>query len=83
MAASSAPQSSVPASRKKVEHELELLESAITLVAGANASRVIVVLPDDDLILAAVRASARLRGVLVRSAPRSRGGCDVVVEPIG
>jgi hypothetical protein len=82
MTASSAPQPPAP-SPNQVEHELDLIESAIALVASGGASRVVVVLLNGDLILAAAQASARRRGVVVRSIRGSGGGCDIIVEPAG
>lgn len=81
MAASSAPQSSMPGSRERVEHEFDLLESAVALVASGGASRVIVVLRDHEPILSRARFTAGQRGVILRETQRAGGGWDIVVEP--
>lgn len=79
MAASSVPLSSMPAARRR-EHELDLLESAVSLVASGGASRVVVILGDEEPILSKARLAAGPRGVILREVKRADGGSDIVVE---
>jgi hypothetical protein len=65
-----------------LDHDLDLVESAIALVAGGGADRVALVVRDGELILPLAQASGRRSGVVVRAVWRTNGGCDIVVEPI-
>ena len=68
----------------RAEHQRDLVEGAIAIVASGDARRVSLVLSDGAAILAGAQASGRQWGVIVRASWRADGqGCDVVVEPIG
>lgn len=83
MASSTACRVAAPARRNRVEHELDLVEGAIALVAGGGARRVSLVVPHGALILPTARAIGRQWGVIVRAVWRPGGArCDIVVEPI-
>jgi hypothetical protein len=69
-------------SQAELEHRLDLIESAIALVASGGARRATVVMPDADLALPEAQSLARDHGVVVRAAWRADGACDVVVEPV-
>jgi hypothetical protein len=63
-------------------HLLDLVESAVALIANGGARRVTLVLPHADRVLPDAQASARARGVVVRALWRADGACDIVVEPV-
>lgn len=65
----------------QLEHELDLLEGAITLVASAGASRVIVLMGGGNGIPRTARSRARSRGVTLRAKRRADGYREIVVEP--
>ncbi len=66
-----------------VEHQRDLVDGAIAMVASGDARRVSLVLTHGAAILADAQASGRQWGVIVRGVWRGDGGgCDVVVEPI-
>ena len=72
-----------PTTRIRLQHERDLVEAAIALVAGGGARRVSLVVQHGPLILTAAQASAVRWGVIVRAAWRSgEGACDLIVEPI-
>jgi len=81
MAASSAPQPSMRAARRWSEHELDLLESAVALVANGGASRVALIIGDKPPVHATARVRAGQRGVILREVKRADGNRDIVVEP--
>ena len=82
MATASAPASVARAQRLEQEHALDLVESAIALIAAGGARRATLVLEHPELILPTAQDSGRRWGVVVRADWRSDGGCDVVVEPV-
>jgi hypothetical protein len=83
MAASSARKSPTPIAPERVEHELDLLQSAIALVADGGASRVVVVRSDGEPIIPRGHFNPGHRAVILREAPRPDGTTDIVVEPAG
>lgn len=71
------------ARRNRYWHEIDLVEGAIALVGGGGAYRVSLAIQNGPLILDEARATALLRGVVLRASRHpGRAGCDVVVEPI-
>jgi hypothetical protein len=68
--------------RAEMQHQLDLVESAIALVANGGARRATLVLPHADLVLPEAQSLARERGVVVRAVWQADGACDVIVEPI-
>ena len=68
--------------RAELQHQLDLVESAIALVASGGARRATLVLTHADKVLSNAQASAHDQGVVVRAAWRADGSCDLVVEPI-
>jgi hypothetical protein len=81
MTASSALRSPTHRSKGLAEHELDLLESAIALVASGGASRVVVVMALGKRIPSTTRSTAGQRGVVLLQARRDDGGTDLIVEP--
>ena len=82
MATSPAQPSAAHLRLDDLDHDLDLVESAIALVAGGRARRAALVLRDGERVLAAAQASGHRRGVVVRAVWRRGGGCDIVVEPV-
>jgi hypothetical protein len=68
--------------RAQLQHQLDLVESAIALVASGGARRATLVLTHADQVLPNAQAWAHDQGVVVRAAWRADGSCDLVVEPI-
>lgn len=64
------------------DHELQLVEAAIALVAAGGARRATLVLRHGEVVLAEAQAAARQWGVVVRALWRPDGGWDIVVEPV-
>jgi hypothetical protein len=64
------------------DHEIDLVEGAIALVASGGARRASLVVQEGDAILAQARAAAIRHGVSVRAIVRPGGGCDLIVEPM-
>lgn len=83
MANSSARALAGPARHNRFQHERDLVEAAIALVAGGGARRVSLLIQHGALILPGAQASAGRWGVIVRAVWRPDGaGCDLIVEPI-
>ena len=82
MASQSVESSRARAAAADLEHRLDLVESAIALVAGGELRRATLVLPDADLVLPDAQSMARDHGVVARAVWRPDGACDVVVEPV-
>lgn len=68
--------------QRERDHELDLVQGAIALVAAGGAERVALVLRHGERILPAAQASGRDHHVEVRVARREGGACDLVVEPM-
>jgi hypothetical protein len=84
MATSVAALSAPYGQRKRIEHELDLVEGAVAMVARGEARRVSLVVGHGALILPVAQASGRRSGVIVRAAWRTdNANCDLVVEPVG
>jgi len=82
MASQSVETSRAHASRAELEHRLDLVESAIALVANGGARRATLVLPNAASVLLVAQSVARDHGVLLRALWREDGACDLVVEPV-
>jgi hypothetical protein len=82
MATSSAQPLAPRVLRAEHDHELQLVEAAIALVATGGARRATLVLRHGVVILAEAQAAARPSGVVVRALWRPKSGCDIVVEPV-
>jgi hypothetical protein len=82
MAIRSVPAFLARARRRERDHELDLVEGAIALVATGGAERVELILRQGERILPVAQASARERDVAIRVARREGGACDLVVEPM-
>ena len=81
MAASSPLRSRIHHARDSARHELDLVESAIALVASGGASRVVVVLGLGTSIPLGARSTAGQREVNLSESRRADGGRDIIVEP--
>jgi hypothetical protein len=66
-----------------VSHELDLLSSAMAMLASGDARRITLVgLPLEDETLREVGAIVRASGLAMRSS-RAEAGCDIIVEVAG
>lgn len=82
MATLSASSSAALTVQQERDHALDLVESAIALVAGGGARRVTLVIPQAQLVLSAAQASARQLGVVARADWGPGGSCDIVISPV-
>jgi hypothetical protein len=81
MAISTVQRFAARARQRERDHELDLVEGAIALVAQGGAERVALLLRQAARILPVAQRSARPRGVTVRLAQRPDGS-ELVVEPM-
>lgn len=66
----------------RVEHERQLLASALALLASGEARRITLVgFANGERLLREAAPIARAAGVVVR-ALRGRAGCDLALEPM-
>jgi hypothetical protein len=66
-----------------LEHEFDLVRSAIALLAAGGASRITLIgLPLDSEALSEVRSLVRSSGMAMK-AVTGTGGCDITVEAGG
>jgi hypothetical protein len=82
MASQSAQPSAVANSRPDEEHAIDLVASAIALVAGGGARRVTLFMAHREAVMAAAQALSRRLGVVARAVEGPEGSCTIVISPV-